>query len=201
MSPVKPYPRSWRLELPHWVAAIVAAQPPPYPDDDARMALAIALARGNVDGVAGGPFGAAVCDRDSGALVAAGVNCAFACNASVAHAEIVALTLAQQATGLLDLGQRPSLGLYTSAEPCAMCLGAIPWSGIRFVAIGARDADIRAVGFDEGAKPPGWVEALHARGVVTKRDLRRAEARQVLQDYAGAGGNLYGPDSAGPTVD
>lgn len=155
------------------------------------MRLAIALSNGNLDAGDGGPFGAGVWDDTDGELVASGVNLALSTNTAIAHAEMVALTLAQHRTGLDDLGKRPGLTLVTSAEPCAMCLGAIPWSGIRRVVIGARDADIRAAGFDEGTKPAGWVEALTARGVAVTRDVLRRDAAAVLDAYAAAGGAVY----------
>ncbi|MDN5938957.1 MAG: nucleoside deaminase [Salinisphaera sp.] len=181
----------WTLDLPAWVTEVVADQPPPYADDEAAMRLALTLARRNIVEGAGGPFGALVIDRDSGDLIAAGVNCVFASGVSCAHAEIVALTLAHQATGHADLGEPPALALIASAEPCAMCLGATAWSGIRNLVIGARDTDIRAIGFDEGSKPPGWVEALAARGISTRRDLLRDEASVVLRAYAERAGILY----------
>lgn len=187
-SDVRP---EWCVRPPGWVASIVAKHPPPYADDEARMRLAVALSRGNLESGDGGPFGAGVFDEVTGELVAAGVNLALATGVTVAHAEIVALTLAQQALGVADLGARPGLTLVTSAEPCAMCLGAIPWSGIRRVVIGARDADIRAIGFDEGAKPAGWVEALNARGIEVTRDLCRDEAAAVLREYGERGGVVY----------
>lgn len=180
------------LRLPGWVDEITAKHPPPHADDDARMQLAIALANGNLEAGDGGPFGAGVWDAASGELIAAGPNLVLSTNTAIAHAEMVALTLAQHRTGLEDLGKRPALTLVTSAEPCAMCLGAIPWTGIRRVVIGARDADIRAAGFDEGAKPAGWVEALAARGIAVTRDVRRAEAAAVLAEYAAGGGVIYG---------
>lgn len=72
-----------------------------------------------------------------------------------------------------------------------MCLGAIPWSGVRGVACGARDEDARAIGMDEGSKPPDWARALMSRGIEVHVDICRDEATSVLQDYAGRGGIIY----------
>ena len=72
-----------------------------------------------------------------------------------------------------------------------MCLGAIPWSGVRRVVCGARDADARAVGFDEGDKPTDWVAGLMRRGIDVQRDVCRAAATQVLRDYVAGGGVFY----------
>lgn len=184
-------PRDWRLRLPDWAVEIVAARPDPH-DEASAMALAIALARTAAAHEDGGPFGAAVIDPTGGRLVAAGPNLVFAGGASLAHAEMVALTLAQRALGTPDLSEAGALTLVSSAEPCAMCLGALPWSGIRRLVCGARDADVRTVGFDEGSKPAGWVEALEARGIGVVRDVRRDEAAAALREYAAGGGRIYG---------
>jgi tRNA(Arg) A34 adenosine deaminase TadA len=157
------------------------------------MRLAVALARENVRRRTGGPFGAAVFERASGRLVAGGVNLVHASSCSHAHAEIVALALAQRARGDFDLGAAglPGHELVTSCEPCAMCFGAIPWSGVRSLACGARASDAEAIGFDEGDKPARWVAALERRGIVVFRDVCRPEAVSVLKAYAAAGGPLY----------
>ncbi len=151
------------------------------------MDLAIALARENVRRGSGGPFGAAVFERDTGRLVAVGVNVVVASGLSLAHAEMLALSFAQRASGRVDLGARGSIAheLVTSSEPCAMCFGAIPWSGVRQLVCGARASDAEAIGFDEGPKPARWVDALERRGIAVVRDLGRAEARAVLRAYEG----------------
>jgi tRNA(Arg) A34 adenosine deaminase TadA len=156
------------------------------------MRLAVELARENVTQKTGGPFGAAVFEADSGRLVAAGVNLVESSNCSIAHAEMVAIALAQRALGHYDLGRdNITHELVTSTEPCAMCLGAIPWSGLRRVVCGARGEDACAIGFDEGAKPADWVGALRSRGIEVLRDVLREEARAVLQEYLASGGLIY----------
>jgi tRNA(Arg) A34 adenosine deaminase TadA len=72
-----------------------------------------------------------------------------------------------------------------------MCLGAIPWSGVKSVLCGATDADARGIGFDEGAKPRAWIKALAARGIEVVRGVDRRSAQKVLQDYAASGGIIY----------
>jgi len=120
-------------------------------------------------------------------------------NCSVLHAEIVALAFAQKALGRYDLsdGGRLHYDLVASAEPCAMCFGAVPWSGVRQLVCGARDEDARAIGFDEGPKPDDWVSALHNRGIVVVRDVFREEAAAVLQEYVAAGGPIYNSGGSG----
>jgi tRNA(Arg) A34 adenosine deaminase TadA len=112
---------------------------------------------------------------------------------SIAHAEIVAIVLAQQHFGTHDLGRSdlPRLELVTSVEPCAMCLGAIPWSGIGRLICGAREEDARAIGFDEGDKPADRIEGLRRRGIVVTENVLRDEAAAVLRDYVQAGGAIY----------
>jgi tRNA(Arg) A34 adenosine deaminase TadA len=130
---------------------------------------------------------------DTGIPIALGVNLVMSTKCSVAHVEIVAISLAQQLLGTPDLGAdgQPPTQLVSSAEPGAMCLGAAIWSGIRCLACGARDADVRAIGFDEGPKPSDWPTALEARGIAVIRDVRRREAVQVLHAYAASGGVIY----------
>ena len=159
------------------------------------MRLVIELARQNVRRETGGPFGAAVFDLTTGVLLAPGVNLVVAAGCSIAHAEIVAIAVAEQLVGSYDLGRRemPGYELVSSVAPCAMCLGAIPWSGVRSLVCGAREEDARRIGFDEGTKPPDWGAALEQRGIPVIQDVCREEAAAVLQEYAAAGGQIYNP--------
>ena len=90
----------------------------------------------------------------------------------------------------------PAHELVTSVEPCAMCLGAVPWSGVRRLVCGARGEDACAIGFDEGAKPADWVRGLESRGIEVQRDVLRAAAVAVLRRYVEEGGVLYNPSSS-----
>ncbi|MCK5343093.1 MAG: nucleoside deaminase, partial [Candidatus Heimdallarchaeota archaeon] len=118
-------------------------------------------------------------------------------NCSVVHAEIVAIMIAQQKVANFDLGADglPACELVTSTEPCAMCLGAIPWSGINSVVCGARDEDARNIGFDEGEKPEQWITKLESRSVVVTRDILRSEAKAIMQQYVDEGGIIYNGSS------
>lgn len=180
------------LRLPGWIGEVLDGDRR-YPTAEDRMRLAVGLSRENVRRGTGGPFGAAVFERETGRLVAPGVNLVLASGCSIFHAEMVAVMVAQKAVGTFDLGGpgRPAYELVASTEPCAMCLGAVPWSGVRSLLCGARDEDASAVGFDEGAKPDGWVGKLRERGIAVTRDVLREEAGAVLQKYAGEGGEIY----------
>jgi tRNA(Arg) A34 adenosine deaminase TadA len=181
------------LELPGWVEELLPDPERTYPTEEDRMRLVIELSRLNVERGTGGPFGAAIFERETGRLLAPGMNLVVPSSCSVAHAEMVAIMIAQQVVGDFDLGSegKPAYELYASTEPCAMCFGATPWSGVRSLLCGARDEDARAVGFDEGAKLPDWVTALEERGISVKRDVLREDAARVLRDYANSGGEIY----------
>lgn len=180
------------LSLPAWVEELVEPGAI-YSKTEDRMRLVVELSRLNVLNGTGGPFGAAIFDRDTGELLAPGVNLVTTANCSVAHAEIVAIMLAQQAVEDFDLGgpEKPHYELVASTEPCAMCLGATPWSGVRGIVTGARGEDAEAIGFDEGAKPEEWVQSLEERGITVTRDVLRDEAAAVLKDYAASEGEIY----------
>jgi tRNA(Arg) A34 adenosine deaminase TadA len=192
-------PVELRLRLPSWIPDLLGTDRGTWVTDDEQMALVLGLAAGNVEHDTGGPFAAAVFTTD-GQLVAAGVNLVEPGRAAIAHAEVVAIALAGQAVGSFDLGSIGSTALVTSTEPCAMCLGAVPWSGVSRLVCGAEDADARRVGFEEGHKPPDWVASLEQRGIAVVRGVRRSEAAEVLQDYLRRGGTIYNgaPADGGP---
>lgn len=163
-----------------------------YADDDAKVTLAIALARGNVENRGGGPFGAAVFTGE-GRLVAVGVNRVIPQNCSLAHAETMAFMLAQQRLQRYRLNEDGSrFILATSAQPCCQCYGATVWAGIDELLIGARSEDVEELTeFDEGPLPADWIGELQKRGIAVRRDIRRNEARQVFVRYRELGGMVY----------
>lgn len=162
------------------------------PTPESRMRFVLDLARTNTaDG--GGPFAAAVFETDSGRLLAAGVNRVVSSRCAIAHAEVLALSLAQQRIGNFDLGAagQPACELVSSAEPCAMCLGAILWSGVRTLLYAADATDIAAIGFDEGPKHPAWQDELRSRGIAVSGGILGEEAARLLRDYQVGGGPIY----------
>jgi len=181
------------LALPGWVRPFLAAWSEPLDDESARMGLAVALAAENVRQATGGPFGAIVVDAD-GRLLGAGVNLVTRSGLSLAHAEIVAISLAQGATASWNLGEGGPVQLVTSCEPCAMCFGAVPWSGVSSLVWGARREDAEAAGFDEGDKPADWARKLENRGIRTRGDVLREDAAAVLATYARRNGAIYHPE-------
>lgn len=181
------------FELPKWLQRYQQSYKP-TPSIEAQMDFVIEVSRLNIQYDSGGPFAAGVFEVDSGKMIAIGVNLVTSQNLSVLHAETVALSLAQRALGSYDLGAGDTaLSLVTSSEPCAMCFGAIPWSGISQVVSGAADADIRAVGFDEGPKVADWKQALEERHIRVISEVLRDKAASVLRMYAQQGGTVYNP--------
>lgn len=180
------------FRLPDWVESFVQERAATMPSPEQRMEFVVELSRTNIDRQTGGPFGAAVFDMDSGQLVCPGVNLVTHVNCSLAHAEMVALALAQQAVGHFDLSaQGKRHELVTSTEPCAMCLGAIAWSGVQRVVYGANTEDAERIGFDEGHKPAQGTFCLRERGIEVIPEILRAEASAVLQHYRDSGGEIY----------
>lgn len=157
------------------------------------MAFVIELADRNVRFGTGGPFAAAVFESDSGRLLGAATNLVVGSACAAAHAELLALSLAQQAVGCYDLGAAglPACELVGSAEPCLMCCGAVLWSGVRRLLYAANDTDVRAIGFDEGPKHPAWQDELRRRGIEVVGEFMRGEACAVLAGYRAHGGVVY----------
>jgi tRNA(Arg) A34 adenosine deaminase TadA len=176
------------IDVPTWADELAAAAGP-LDSDDARMKLAIGLARRNVD-TGGSPFGAAVFHEDR--LLAVGVNCVLSSGFSIAHGEIVALMRAEKAAGRRALPGTLPLTLVTSTEPCCQCFGALVWAGVTRLVCGATTEDAEAIGFDEGPKPDGWAAVLERRGIAVTLAVRRDEAAEVLRAYQRTGGAIYG---------
>lgn len=179
------------FKLPEWVKPWMDQQPDILPDNEQRMALAVALSAENIRQGTGGPFGAIVVEEESGRLLSVGMNLVTSSGLSIAHAEMVALSMAQQRAGDWNLAAKGGYQLVTSCEPCAMCFGAIPWSGVHSVLCGAAKSDAEAAGFDEGDKPLEWVAAFEARGIRVECQIYYEQAAAVLADYAASGGVIY----------
>jgi len=186
-------PEHFEIRLPDWCSALARELPEALANPLDRIRLAIDLSRRNVENNSGGPFGAVVAERSSGRLIAIGVNRVEPQRCSSAHAEIVALSLAQARLGTWNLAESGPLELATSCEPCAMCLGAIPWSGVRFVTCAATKHDAEVTGFDEGSRDPDWIARLARRGIEVETRLERESAAQVLHHYASGGARIYNP--------
>jgi tRNA(Arg) A34 adenosine deaminase TadA len=186
----------WRftVELPGWLSDRLAGLAP-LDSVEARMRLVVDLSRENVVRGSGGPFAAAVFETATGALTGVGVNLVEHGGSSILHAEVVALMLAQFRVGSYTLSEPglPEYELVSSSTPCAMCLGAVMWSGVRRLVCGARTEDVETIGFDEGPVFRESFVHLERRGLVIVRDVCRREAAEVLRTYAEGGGVIYNP--------
>lgn len=113
---------------------------------DAFMKRAIELSLENVRSGRGGPFGCVIA-RD-GVVIAEGVNEVTASNDPTAHAEILAIRRASQKLSSFELA---GCDLYSSCEPCPMCLSAIYWARIEKIYFANSSADAAKIGFDDSA--------------------------------------------------
>lgn len=180
------------IDLPDWARGY-ADWDRRYASDEERMRLAIDLSRENVERGTGGPFGAAIFQADTGALVAIGMNSVVRLNNCTLHGEMVAIMMAQARLGCFSLRTDggPVYELVTSCEPCAMCLGASLWSGVRRVVCGATRDDALRLNFEEGPVFPESHAYLEARGVHLVHGVLRDEANAVLELYRSSRGIIY----------
>ena len=108
------------------------------------MRRAIQLAQNGMDTNTGGPFGCVIVKDNC--IIAEGVNSVTSTNDPTAHAEVVAIRKACEALGSFQLD---GCILYTSCEPCPMCLGAIYWARPKMVVYACDKADAATIGFDD----------------------------------------------------
>lgn len=182
------------LSLPDWATAELSRLPAYIPSVEDRMAAVIRFSRLNFENGTGGPFAAGVFERDTGKLVVIGVNRVVASNCSSAHAEVMTLSLAQQIVGTYDLGGagQPVHQLVVNWLPCAMCFGAMVWSGVRSLVIAGSGPELEQItGFDEGPIHPEWEQQLAKRGIEVTNNVLREEALQVYRDFASSGALVY----------
>ncbi|TVR75417.1 MAG: nucleoside deaminase [Spirochaetaceae bacterium] len=137
------------------------------------MRQAIALAVENVRAGRGGPFAAIVVRH--GEVIARGTNTVTTSNDPTAHAEVNAIRAACAVLGDFQLGD---CDIYTTCEPCPMCLGAIYWARPRRIFFGATREDAADVGFDD---------AMIYREIGCKPEDRSFPMEQLLRDEAQAG--------------
>jgi tRNA(Arg) A34 adenosine deaminase TadA len=146
--------------------------------DAAFMRQAIALSRRGMEAGAGGPFGAVVVL--DGRVVAEGWNQVTSTNDPTAHAEVVAIRRACAALGRFDLR---GATLYTSCEPCPMCLSAAYWARLEGVVYGNARDEAAAIGFDDEWLYREVAQPIAARSLPMRR-LLAAEALEVFQAWA-----------------
>ncbi len=138
------------------------------------MARAIALSIENVAQGKGGPFGCVVVRN--GKIIAEGANEVTATNDPTAHAEIVAIRKACQALGTFQLN---GCEIYTSCEPCPMCLGAIYWARPARLYFASTAEDAARVGFDDRFIYE-QLEVDYAERTIPAEQIMREEAKKAF---------------------
>jgi len=133
------------------------------------MRKAIALSVENIKN-GGGPFGAVIIK--GGEIIATGVNRVTSDNDPTAHAEVNAIRNASKKLGTFDLA---GCDIYTSCEPCPMCLGAIYWAHLDKMYYGNSKTDARNIGFDD---------SFIYDEIDLKPENRRLKTTQLLPDEA-----------------
>lgn len=189
-----PFVSQFTLTLPDWALTELAALPSHLPTLAERMRAVILFSRLNFEQGTGGPFAAGVFEADSGRLVTIGVNRVVPHTCSSAHAEVMALSLAQQTLGTFDLGgpNVPTHQLVVNWRPCAMCYGAVPWSGVRSLVVAGDGPELEQLtGFDEGPVHPNWQQELEKRGISVVKDVLREEAVAVFRAFGESQALVY----------
>jgi guanine deaminase len=146
--------------------------------DERFMRRAVALAREGMEQGRGGPFGAVVVS--AGRIVGEGSNAVTSACDPTAHAEVVAIRAACAALGRFDLR---GCDVYTSCEPCPMCLAALYWARVDRVFYANDRADAARIGFDDDAIYREVALPLQERSLPLVR-LADADARRCFDEWA-----------------
>ena len=179
------------IEIPDWLEKLNKSNIM-FESDEEKMEFVINIVKKNIEN-GGGPFGAAIFDIKTGKIVSCGANIVLQNNLSILHAEIVAIMIAQNRFRNYSLSKIGQLELFSSSEPCAMCLGAILWSGLKRVVWGAPSKAAREIGFDEGPVFKSSWQYLKNKGIEIKSDLLGKKIENILRKYSFKRGIIYNP--------
>ncbi len=154
-------------------------------NDRNYMKMACDIASDNVD-KGGGPFGAVIVK--DGKIISTGSNTVTLDNDPTAHAEVNAIRNACQATGNFKLD---GCDIYTSCEPCPMCLSALYWAGVRRIYYGNTQMDARAIDFDDNfiyeeiAKPQAdrAIPCIHMTGTDAIEAFKKWASKEDKTQY------------------
>jgi tRNA(Arg) A34 adenosine deaminase TadA len=150
-------------------------------DSEKFMMEAIRLSVENVDS-GGGPFGAVIVK--DGKIIARGVNRVTSQNDPTAHAEVTAI---REASKILNTFSLQGCEIYTSCEPCPMCLAAIYWARIDRIYYGNTKVDAKNIGFDDSFIYEEIEKPIDKRVIKTVQ-LLRDEAIQAFRKWDGLEG-------------
>lgn len=147
-------------------------------EDQKFMSRAIELARIGVENNAGGPFGCIVVNN--GEIIGEGNNRVTSTNDPTAHAEVIAI---RNACNALNAFQLDGCTIYTSCEPCPMCLGAIYWARPSRVFYACSREDAANIGFDDDFIYKELEKSNEERQMVLL-SLMRDEAMEVFNNWS-----------------
>lgn len=142
------------------------------------MQRAIAMSKTGMNNNMGGPFGCVIVK--DGVIIAEGHNCVTSSNDPTAHAEIVTIRKACEVLGTFQL---QDCIIYTSCEPCPMCLGAIYWARPKKVFYGCSKQDAAAIQFDDAFIYKELDKPINARHIAFKQILQE-DAVKVFNEWA-----------------
>ena len=133
----------------------------------------------------GGPFGAVITDK-AGNIISKGNNRVLVSNDPTAHAEVTVIREACQKLGTYDLS---GYILYTSCEPCPMCLSAIIWANIKEIYYGCTREDAGSIGFRDDA----IYEYLagHNKELINLKQINREECISLFEEYQKKNKTIY----------
>lgn len=154
-------------------------------DHETYMRRAVAICR---EGIAEGqtPFGSVIVRE--GRVVAEAHNTVWRDTDPTAHAEVNAIRIACRALGEIDLG---GCVLYTTCEPCPMCLAASHWSRVELVVFGASIADAETAGFTELGVPAAELARQGGSRLIVEPGPLREECRALFDLWKEARGRAY----------
>jgi tRNA(Arg) A34 adenosine deaminase TadA len=187
-------PDKIELTVPGWLAAELRRLPSHLPTPEARMEAVILFSRLNIEHDTGGPFAAGIFECDTGRLVTIGVNRVVANRCSSAHAEVMAIAQAQKILGTWDLGAPglPAHEIVVNWRPCAMCYGAVLWSGVRSLIVAGDGPELEQItGFDEGPLRDDWDRQLEKRAIRVTNHVRGTQACEVFHQFRAMGRVVY----------
>ncbi|MDP2189660.1 MAG: nucleoside deaminase [Sphingobacteriaceae bacterium] len=142
------------------------------------LAKAVALSAGCLENLKGGPFGAVIVK--DGEIIATGVNEVLGNNDPTAHAEVQAIRAASSKLNNFDLA---GCVIYSSCEPCPMCLAAIYWARIDAIYFANSREDAAAIGFDDAFLYEEMVKSIGQRKIPTYR-VDMELAKHVFYDWS-----------------
>lgn len=151
------------------------------------MLLAIERAKKTMNQNIGGPFGAAVIDKD-GNVISVSSNSVLKDNDPTAHAEVNAIRQACKAINSYNLD---GCVLYTTAYPCPMCLSAIIWANIKKVYFGCRPKDAEEIGFRDDFIYRFIENKCKNKNILELNELDRDECLMLFAEYSNASRTIY----------